>query len=354
MAYDILDLFDSGRMVTVCAPMVRYSKLPFRSLVRRYECNLCFTPMILAESFIKSPSARNIEFSTNSGDKPLIVQFAANNAYEFAMAAEMVAVSSNGVDLNCGCPQRWAMKEGYGADLLYKPDLLRDIVLQVRNRISLPYTVSVKIRILDDIRKSVDLCQMLESTGISFITIHSRTPEQRSQPISMDALRLIRDSVRIPLIANGDVKNLEDAVKLYEETGCEGVMAARGILANPALFAGHPTTPLDCVKQWVEIALDYEVPFQAFHHHLQFMMEKILRKKERVFFSSLKTIESILTFLAEHCDLHFSKNEGNLRNMVKECESVNLKELPLTMTQKKSNPVNNCEEFMEDLCISFQ
>ncbi|CAN0367518.1 unnamed protein product [Lampetra fluviatilis] len=105
-----VELLQSGRMVRVSAPMVRYSKLAFRSLVRRYGCDLCFTPMILADAFARSLRARDSEFTTNAADRPLIVQFAANDPYDLAAASLAVTPYADGVDLNCGCPQRTANK----------------------------------------------------------------------------------------------------------------------------------------------------------------------------------------------------------------------------------------------------
>lgn len=285
------------KMVTVCAPMVRYSKLQFRSLVRQYNCDICFTPMILADSFVQSEKARDNEFSTTNEDKPVIVQFAAKNVYDFLNATEMVAPYCNGVDLNCGCPQRWALKEGYGADLLKKPDLVKDLVYQVKNRIPNPFTVSVKIRLLKDIRRTIELCQVLEKAGASFLTVHARTPEMRNEPINLDSLRLVKDSVKLPIIANGDVKNLENAEKLYMDSNCEAVMAARGILTNPALFSGYSVTPLDCIQNWLDITSVIPTQFICFHHHLVFMLEKLLPKKSRIFFNNLQNKTAVLEFL---------------------------------------------------------
>ena len=79
-----------------------------------------------------------------------MVQFAAKSAHDFARAAELVAPFADGVDLNCGCPQRWAMTDGYGAALIYKPELVADMVAQARSRCDLP--ISIKIRIQNDLR----------------------------------------------------------------------------------------------------------------------------------------------------------------------------------------------------------
>ncbi|KAL6459737.1 hypothetical protein MHYP_G00314960 [Metynnis hypsauchen] len=241
-----MDLFESGKVVRVCAPMVRYSKLSFRCLVRKYGCDVCFTPMIVAADFMRSVKARDSEFTTDRSDRPLIIQFAAKDAQTLADAACVVAPFSDGVDLNCGCPQRWAMAEGYGACLINKPQLVKDMVRHVKDQVEKPnYAVSIKIRIHKDLRKTVDLCQKVEAAGVSWITVHGRTAEERHQPVHYDAIKTIKDSLSIPVIANGDVKNLQDVESIHQLTGVDGVMAARGLLANPALFAGYEYTPLN-------------------------------------------------------------------------------------------------------------
>lgn len=280
--YNVLDLFSSNSVVYVCAPMVRYSKLEFRTLVKLYGCQLCFTPMIMADSFVQSLKARHNEFVTNRDDKPLIVQFAAKNVSDFVSAAELISPYSDGVDLNCGCPQRWAMNEGYGAELLSNPQLIKEMVQQVRNSISKPFTVSVKIRVQDDIKESINLCKNLEACGVSFLTVHGRTVKERSEPVNTKAIKSIVDSVNMPVIANGDIKSLNDCFLMKELTNCRGVMAARGILQNPAMFSGTEKTPLCCIQDWVNLCCKSEIQFQCYHHHLVFMLEKVLSKQEKI------------------------------------------------------------------------
>jgi tRNA-dihydrouridine synthase 4 len=102
-----LILLNTKKYLKISAPMVRYSKLSFRQLVRDYQVDLAFTPMILADVFKCSHFSKEIEFQTNLNDDPVIVQFASSNAKDLADAAEIVAKYCNGVDLNCGCPQKW-------------------------------------------------------------------------------------------------------------------------------------------------------------------------------------------------------------------------------------------------------
>lgn len=296
-----MELFEKKKCVKICAPMVRYSKLSFRMLVREYGCDLAFTPMIIADSFIKSLKARDSDFTTCAGDRPLIVQFAAKNASELADAAEIVAPYSDGIDLNCGCPQRWAMAEGYGACLIKKPELVRDMVTQAKSRVNRgDFTVSIKIRIHNDIRETVDLCQKAERAGVSWISVHGRTKDQRAQPVNLEAIQTIKDSVSCPVVANGDVRSLDDANRVADVTGVNGVMAARGILQNPAMYAGYDTTPLDCVGRWLDISTSLGTTYQCFHNHLIYMLERVLPRSERYIFNALGSYSAVMDYLKEN------------------------------------------------------
>ena len=96
----------------------------------------------------------------------------------------------------------------------------------------------------------------LEAAGLDFLTVHGRTVKQRSEPVDLDLIRDIKASLRIPVLANGDVRSLEDARETRRRTGCDGVMSARGMLENPAMFAGWPETPAECVRDWLREGVD--------------------------------------------------------------------------------------------------
>lgn len=301
------DLFDRLRannanreLVHICAPMVRYSKLAFRNLVRLYDVDLAFAPMILADSFSRSQKARHVELTTNREDSPLVVQFAASNVDDFVNSAQLAQSDCDGVDLNCGCPQRWALKEGIGACLINQPQFIHDLVRQTHNRCRDDLGVSVKIRIHEDTARTVDLCRQIEAAGMDFLTVHGRTKDQRSDPVNLACVREIKQSLRVPVVANGDVRTLEDAEMYRRETGVDGVMAARGILENPAMFAGYSETPRECVEQWIKISLETGTPLTCFHHHLIYMCERTLPRADRRVFNSLSSVSAIVQFLEDN------------------------------------------------------
>mmetsp|Transcript_45236 Transcript_45236/g.117089 ORF Transcript_45236/g.117089 Transcript_45236/m.117089 type:complete len:159 (-) Transcript_45236:597-1073(-) len=120
----ILSRMESGEKLSFVAPMVRYSKLPFRLLCLEWGADACYSPMIIAESFVQSTKARDNEFTTSSCDMPLVAQFAARDTEWFGEAARICSDWCGGIDLNCGCPQKWAINDGIGSALLSQPELI--------------------------------------------------------------------------------------------------------------------------------------------------------------------------------------------------------------------------------------
>jgi len=293
---------EEKKPVYALAPMVRYSKLPFRQLVRSYGVTVAYTPMILADVFRNSSEGRDNEFRTTLEDIPVVVQFAASNPKDLADAAEMVAKYANGVDLNCGCPQKWAIHEHIGAYLMDCPELVRDMVRQVKGRVNIP--CSVKVRILPDQKKTLDYIRMVESSGVDFITVHGRTKKQKStEPCDWDTIKLIKETVSVPVLGNGSIFSRADADKYIAETGIDGVMAGRGLLMNPALFAGYDYTPKECVEQFLYNSLAYGTNTFIFHHHLMYMLDMVMGKTEKRAFNVLTSIPGILDYLEKHYDI---------------------------------------------------
>ncbi|XP_055332952.1 tRNA-dihydrouridine(20a/20b) synthase [NAD(P)+]-like [Paramacrobiotus metropolitanus] len=298
----VLELLDEKKPLKICAPMVRYSKLQFRHLMRKWGADVVFSPMITADTFRKSAKARDADFSTDQNDFPLIVQFGASSPEILLDAAEHVIGLCDGIDVNCGCPQKWAIGEKIGGYLLSRPELIQDMVRQLWNRVpETSFTKSIKIRVNEDISKTVDLCRQLEAAGVSFITIHGRTLKQKNEPADWDAIRIAKEAVRIPVFANGDIKTYADIDRCVAATGADGVMSANGVLINPALFSGYDVTPVECVEDWLQInQRDPSCPFRIFHHHLIWMTEKILSKSERIRFSDLQKKEDVVQYITDY------------------------------------------------------
>ncbi|KAG8680143.1 hypothetical protein FRC08_016506 [Ceratobasidium sp. 394] len=314
---EMLEIF--GR-VNIAAPMVRYSKLPFRHLVSLYDVHITHTPMIMAAEFSRSATARHSDFTTSREERgifvlpekanaartrrvrgSLIAQFAANDPKTFADACELIQPHVDGVDLNCGCPQPWAYSEHVGSWLLRQPDRVKDLVRAAKDRLGWSYPVSIKVRVDSDLQRTQQLMETAVRAGASYITVHGRTRHQVSTlPVSLPAIAFARECAKgaVPVIANGDAWSTAENELIRRETGCEAVMAARGLLANPALFSGYDATPMSAVQRFVKLGTDYGLVFALFHRHLAYMLEsRFPSRAERTLFSSLASHASVVDYL---------------------------------------------------------
>ena len=250
------------------APMVDQSELAFRVLCRRHGANLCYTPMLQSRMFAESQAYRDRHISPADGksphDRPLVVQFAANDPDQLLAAAKICESNDlcDAIDLNLGCPQKIAKRGRFGAFLLEEFDLLRRLVGTLHSHCSLP--VTCKIRLIGD--QTIDLARLLQDAGCSLLTVHGRTKEQKGRHTGAcrwEPIADVRAALRIPVLANGGMETLADATRCIAATGCAGVMVAEAALENPAFFEGGRAGDAP-----IALALEYLDVREAYPSHL--------------------------------------------------------------------------------------
>lgn len=296
---------EQGKIVHVAGPMVRYSKLPFRQTVRDLSPHvIVYTPMILAREFVRAKVARDSDFTTNETDGPLIVQFGTNNELDLARAAVMIKPYCDGIGINCGCPIKEQNREGIGAALMSEPEKVANMVRAVKAACGPEFCVEVKIRIHTDLDETVRFAKMIQSAGVDYITVHGRRKCDRSSlPVNLEGIRRVKEAVSCPVVANGDCFKPSDVDRIVAATNVDGVMSVRGILSNPAIFAGYDTTPWRAVEIFWDYAMAYGLPFQLIQHHMNEMLNFELSRRERKGLNFAQSTVELLDWFDERFDL---------------------------------------------------
>ncbi|KAJ1816829.1 tRNA-dihydrouridine synthase 2 [Coemansia sp. S610] len=245
------------------APMVRVGTLPMRLLAQQYGADLVWGPEIVDISIVGSERivdektgvisyVKNDKdiFTTHPSEKQQVVFQLGSAGPEVALAAaKTVEQDVSGFDLNCGCPKKFSIQGGMGAALMSDPDRLCSILDILVKNIDLPITC--KIRVFDDVEKTLDLVRRVAATGVSALTVHCRTRDMRPREKALwDRLKdIVNELPDLPIILNGDIYEYADVQRARDETGASSVMTARGAIANPSIFRSEGMLPTMTVAQ---------------------------------------------------------------------------------------------------------
>lgn len=230
-----------GEMVrakAVMAPMSGVTDIPFRLMVRRYGCKFAFTEMIDVNGILYKNRKTYELMERIPEDLPLGVQIVGEDERKISYVAAFCEEKGFRVlDINAGCPARKVVTPGKGSALLKDPRKLASIVKRLVKERNIPITVKIRSGWSSDNPNYIEVAKALEDAGAASICMHSRTRDQFYRgKADHEATRLLKEAVRIPVFASGNIFSAQDAADAIAQTGCDGVFVARGALGNPWIF----------------------------------------------------------------------------------------------------------------------
>jgi nifR3 family TIM-barrel protein len=249
------------------APMAGVSESPFRRICRRFGADVVVTEFLSAEGIRRENEATISKLRFGTDERPIGVQiFGADPAAMGEAAAFVTDVfAPEFIDINFGCPVKKVVKRNGGSGCLKDLGLVTDVIHAVRRSTHLPVTVKIRSGWSEEMRDPVTIALRCQDAGATVLTLHPRTRAQMyTGRARWDEIAAVADALDIPVLGNGDITCAEDAVRMYRETGCTGVMIARGSFGQPWIFTqaramldGLPVPPAPSVEERFAIAIEH-------------------------------------------------------------------------------------------------
>jgi tRNA-dihydrouridine synthase B len=249
------------------APMAGVSESPFRRLCRRFGADVVVTEFLSAEGIRRDNPATIAKLRFGPDERPIGVQIFGSDPAAMGEAAAFVTdvFGPEFIDINFGCPVKKVVRRNGGSGCLRDLGLVESVIRSVARSTHLPVTCKIRSGWNEEMRDPVTIARRCEDAGVRVLTLHPRTRTQMyTGAARWEEIAAVVDALTIPVLGNGDIKTPEDAVRMRHETGCAGIMIARGSFGQPWIFdqtrdllEGRPKRPDPTIEERFRIALEH-------------------------------------------------------------------------------------------------
>lgn len=220
------------------SPMAGVTDLPFRLICKEQDCGMLYTEMVNAKALCYDDQNTKKMLKIEEEEHPVAIQIFGSDPEYMGGAAKILNSYPNEIlDINMGCPAPKVVKNGDGSALLKNPELAAKVLRSVVDNSEKPVTLKIRKGWDDTCINAVEIAKIAQDCGISAIAVHGRTREQYySGKADWDIIKEVKQNVSIPVIGNGDVFEVEDAINMLNKTNCDAIMIGRGAQGNPWIF----------------------------------------------------------------------------------------------------------------------
>lgn len=303
----------------ILAPMAGVTNLPFRVICKEFGPGLVCTEMASAKAMFHNDQKTKRLFNTEGEKRPISFQLFGSDEESVEYATKYMNEFADIIDINMGCPAPKVVKNGDGSRLLLDLDKAKSIMETVVKSAKVPVTLKIRKGWDKDHIVAVEVAKIAEEVGISAITVHGRTrSEYYTGKADWDIIKKVKESVKIPVIGNGDVVDEESAYRMFETTGVDGIMIGRGSFGNPWIFrnikhyleTGEKLPPpsneekLEVIKKHIKLAVEEkgeEVAVKELRKHISWYTKNLKNSSEfRAMMNKIESKDELVKAIEEY------------------------------------------------------